>query len=151
MTAPLPREAAGLSSEANRNGGNRNDRRFIVNQPAYVSCTGTPGVWTARICDISRRGMQLILDEATHLDPALRIEWNGREIRATVRYQQQRGADYRVGVELNGSGDSLVSDVLAQQSEELRQSNLALQKAEGELVEAANVSRSKTSELAYQS
>jgi signal transduction histidine kinase len=134
---------------ASQPAGNRNDRRFIVNQPAYISCAGAPGrVWTARICDISRRGMQLMLDQAAALDPALLITWNGREIHATVRYQQQRGADYRVGVELSGSWDSLVSDVLAQQAEELRQSNQALQKAEGELVAAAAVLRHKNQELA---
>lgn len=149
MTPTLPMEVAGVSSEASKPGGNRSDRRFIVNQPAYVSCAGAPGqVWTARICDISRRGMQLILEEAAALDAALLIAWNGREIHAIVRYQQQRGADYRVGVELSGSWDSLVSDVLAQQSEELRHSNQALQKAKGELVDAAVVLRKKNDELA---
>jgi signal transduction histidine kinase len=148
MTPSLPGEAAGVLSEAVKPGGNRNDRRFIVNQPAYVSCAGADEIFTARICDISRRGMQLILDRAAALDPAVLIEWNGREIRATVRYQQLRGVDYRVGVELNGSWDSLVSDVLAQQAEELRQSNLALQRAEHELVEAADVLRHKNQELA---
>jgi signal transduction histidine kinase len=140
--------AAGALPEVNQPGGNRNDRRFIVNQPAYVSCDNRPGqAWTARICDISRRGMQLMLDQAAALDPALLIAWNGREIRATVRYQQQRGDDYRVGVELAGSWDSLVSDVLAQQAEELRQSNQALRKAEAELVGAATVLRNKNQEL----
>ena len=148
MTPSLPGEAAGVLSEAVKPGGNRNDRRFIVNQPAYVSCTGADEIFTARICDISRRGMQLILDRAATLDPAVLIAWNGREIRATVRYQQLRGDDYRVGVELNGSWDSLVSDVLAQQAEELRQSNLALQKAERELVGAADELRHKNQELA---
>jgi len=149
MTPPLPMATAGAPSEASKPGGYRNDRRFIVNQPAYVSCASAPGhVWTARIGDISRRGMQLILEEAAALDHALLIEWNGREIRGTVRYQQLRGGDYRVGVELSGSGDALVSDVLAQQSEELRQSNHSLQRAEGELVEAAAVLRRKNEELA---
>jgi signal transduction histidine kinase len=139
--------AAGLP-EVHQPGGNRNDRRFIVNQPAYVSCDSRPGqAWTARICDISRRGMQLMLDQAAALDPALLIAWNGREIRATVRYQQQRGDDYRVGVELASSWDSLVSDVLAQQAEELRQSNQALRRAEEELVGAATVLRTKNQEL----
>lgn len=150
MTPTLPTErAAGASPHGNQPGGNRNDRRFIVNQPAYVSCASVPGhSWTARICDISRRGMQLILDQPATLDPELRIAWNGREIRGTVRYQQQRGADYRVGVELSGSWDSLVSDVLAQQAEELRQSNHALRKAEEELVAGAEELREKNQELA---
>jgi signal transduction histidine kinase len=92
--------------------------------------------------------MQLMLDQAAPVDPALLIEWNGREIHATVRYQQQMGADCRIGVELLGTWDSLVSDVLAQQAEELRQSNQALRKAEGELVGAAAVLRNKNQELA---
>jgi signal transduction histidine kinase len=150
MTSTLPVEAGPLvHSETSAAGGSRNDRRFIVNQPAYVSCASAPGrSWTARICDISRRGMQLMLDQPAALDPALRIEWNGREIHATVRYQQYRGGDYRVGVELLGSWDSLVSDVLAQQAEELRHSNQALRVAEGELVAAAGVLRHKNDELA---
>src|SRR5579884_3571038 len=85
VTPALQRGAAG-ASEGNKPGGNRHDRRFIVNQPAYVSSDAAPGrVWTARICDISRRGMQLILDEAAALDPALLIQWNGRAIHGTVR------------------------------------------------------------------
>jgi signal transduction histidine kinase len=148
MTAAPPGQAAGVSVEASKPG-NRHDRRFIVSQLAYVSTAGAPGQrWTARICDISRRGMQLILDEAAALDHALLIEWHGREIRATVRYQQQRGDDYRVGVELEGSWDSLVSDVLAQQSEELRQSNQALRKADEELTAASALLRHKNQELA---
>jgi signal transduction histidine kinase len=149
MTATPPMEAAPDVHAPAPPGGNRNDRRFIVNQPAYVSCASAPGrVWTARICDISRRGMQLMLDQAATLDSALSITWNGREIHAVVRYQQQRGGDYRVGVELLGSWDSLVSDVLALQAEELRQANQALQKAEGDLVAAAIVLRNKNQELA---
>jgi signal transduction histidine kinase len=118
-------------------GGNRSDRRFIVNQPAYVSCPGTPDqVWTARICDISRRGMQLLLEQPAVLEPAVRIEWNGREIRGTVRYQQQRGDDYRVGVELSHSWESLVSDVLAQQAEELRRADEELRHKNRQLAQA---------------
>lgn len=140
-----------LTSDASavKKQGNRSDRRFIVNQPAYVSCINVPDlVWTARICDISRRGMQLMLEQPGTLDPALRIQWNGREIRGTVRYQQERGGEYRVGVELASSWESLVSDMLAQQSEELRQSNMALRQAEEELVAAAEVLRHKNRELA---
>jgi signal transduction histidine kinase len=105
-------------------------------------------VWTARICDISRRGMQLVLEEEAEVDSALRIEWNGRQIRGTVRYQQRRGNEYRMGVELSSSWESLVSDVLAQQAEELRQSNYALRTAEEELVAAAEALRRRNQELA---
>ena len=139
----------GESSAIQKPAGNRGDRRFIVNQPAYVSCASAPDrVWTARICDISRRGMQLILEEEAELDSALRIEWNGRQIRGVMRYQQRRGNEYRMGVELTSSWESLVSDVLAQQAEELRQSNLALREAEEELVGAAEALRHRNQELA---
>jgi signal transduction histidine kinase len=149
MTSSLMEQASGVPSGANKPGGNRSDRRFVVNQPAYVSCASLPGrVCTARISDISRRGMQLVLEEPAALESPLLIDWSGREIRATVRYQQQRGADYCVGVELSVSGDSLVSDVLAQQAEELRHSNQALRKAEAELVDSAAVLRGKNRELA---
>jgi len=153
MMAAMSREP---STGAKTSGGNRTDRRFIVNQPAYVSCAGVSDrVLTARICDISRRGMQLLLDQEVSLDSAVHIEWNGRETRGTVRYQKQHGAEFRVGVELSSSWESLVSDVLAQQGEELRQSNQALQRqttalreAEEELVATAAVLRHKNSELA---
>jgi hypothetical protein len=52
----------------------RKYRRFLVNQPALVSCAAVPGlVWTARIADVSRRGMQLILEHPALLDSAIRI------------------------------------------------------------------------------
>jgi signal transduction histidine kinase len=156
MTPSRSLEASSASSGHGKAGGSRSDRRFLVNQPAYVCCVSNPSLaWTARICDISRRGMQLIMEQAATLDTAIHIEWNGREILGTVRYQQQRDAEYRVGVELTSSWDSLVSDILAQQAEELRQSNQALQRqtaalreAEEELVAAAAVLRHKNQELA---
>src|SRR5689334_10712243 len=102
---------------------NRNDRRFIVNQPALLSVASTPGkVWQARIRDISRRGMQFVLDRPFTNVSQVRIAWNGREIHGAVRYQQQQGAEYRLGVELSSSWDTLVSDILALQAEELRES-----------------------------
>jgi signal transduction histidine kinase len=118
-------------------GGQRSDRRFIVNQPAHLSCSGVAGrVWTARICDISRRGMQLMLEQPVPLESAVRIEWNGREIRGTVRYQQQRGVDYRMGVELSHSWEALVNDVLAQQAEELRLAEEELRHKNQQLAQA---------------
>jgi signal transduction histidine kinase len=127
----------------------RKYRRFLVNQPALVSCAAAPGlVWTARIADVSRRGMQLILEhpggrvgqpgeheqlagvsgavEATgtagraQLDAEVRIQWTNREIRGRVRYRQQRGAEYRVGVALANGCDSLLVDLLARETVSLR-------------------------------
>jgi signal transduction histidine kinase len=129
--------AAGASSAGATAGGNRSDRRFIVNQPAYVSNASTPGRFsTARICDISRRGMQLMFEQPPNLEPAVRIEWSGREIRGTVRYEQQRGGGYRVGVEISNSWESLVSDVLAQQAEELRLAEEEMREKNRQLAQA---------------
>jgi signal transduction histidine kinase len=99
----------------------RKYRRFLVNQPATVSCGAVPGiVWTARIADISRRGMQLILEHPAPLDSEIRIRWSNKEARGTVRYQQQRGNEYRIGVALARTCDGLLIEVLAQETVSLR-------------------------------
>jgi len=113
----------------------RNDRRFIVNQQALLSSSTSPGqFWAARICDISRRGMQFVLDRPFTNGPQVRISWNDREILGAVRYQKRRDGEYRLGVELSSSWDTLVSDILAQQTEELSESNVALRRTESQLV-----------------
>jgi signal transduction histidine kinase len=109
------------SPAKNRIATRRKYRRFLVNQPAMVSCAGVPGlVWTARIADVSRRGMLLILEHPAQLHTEVRIQWTNREIRGKVRYQQQRGDEYRVGVALAGSCDSLLIDLLARETVQLR-------------------------------
>lgn len=127
----------------------RSDRRFIVNQPASLSAPESPGeVWEARIHDISRRGMQFVLDCPFTGGPRVHIAWNGRDIYGAIRYQQQQGGEYRLGVELSSSWDTLVSDILAQQAEELRQSNDALQRTENELMMYAAALTKSNRELA---
>jgi signal transduction histidine kinase len=104
----------------------RRDRRFAVNQPARLSIPGVPqAVCEARILNISRRGIQFAVDWPIQ-GPNVRIEWNGREIYATARYQQPGRDGYRLGVELPSSWESLVSDVLAQHALELETANAAL-------------------------
>ena len=99
----------------------RKYRRFLVNQPALVSCAEVPGlVWTARIADISRRGMQLILEHPARLDAEVRIQWNNKEIRGKVRHQQQCGGEYRVGLALASPCDSLLVGLLARETANLR-------------------------------
>ena len=99
----------------------REHRRFAVDQPALVSCDAVPGlVWTARIADVSRHGMQLLLTQPALPDAEIRIRWANREIRGTVRHQQQHGGQYRVGVALIGSRDTLLIDLLAQETVTLR-------------------------------
>jgi len=99
----------------------RKYRRFPVNQPALVSCAGVAGlVWTARIADISRRGMQLILEHPAQLDADIRIQWANREICGRVRYQQRHGGEYRVGVALAEGCQALLLDLLARETVALR-------------------------------
>ena len=92
--------------------------------------------------------MQFVLDRPFAAGPHVRIAWNGRVIQGIVRYQQQQAGEYRLGVELSASWDTLVSDILAQQTEELRQSNAALQRTENELLVYAEALRKSNRELA---
>jgi signal transduction histidine kinase len=86
-----------------------------------VSCAAVPGlVWTARIADVSRRGMLLILEHPAQLDTEIRIQWTNKEIRGRIRYQQQQGGEYRVGVALASCCDSLLVDLLARETVQLR-------------------------------
>jgi signal transduction histidine kinase len=127
----------------------RDDRRFVVNQPARLLTPDRPAEeWPARICDISRRGMQFVLDRPLTPGQHVRILWGGCEIHGIIRYQQRHGNEHRLGVELSSSGDSLVSDVLAQQAEELRVSNAALKRAEQHLVATAEALKKTNQELA---
>jgi signal transduction histidine kinase len=120
----------------------RGDRRFIVNQPAQLSVPGASGeIWQARIRDISRGGMQFVTDRPVDAGPRVVIAWNGRELEGVIRYQQAHGEEFRLGVELNGSWDTLVSDVLAQQADELAVSATALVKANRELAVALEIAR----------
>ena len=120
----------------------RKYRRFLVNQPAQVSCAAVLGlVWTARIADVSRRGMQLILEHPALLDSEIRIAWSNREIRGRVRYQQQRGGKYQVGVALASSCDLLLVDLLARET-------VALRKIDQEVVSSATLLREQIREMA---
>lgn len=120
----------------------RRYRRFLVNQPASVSCAAVPGlIWTARIADVSRQGMQLILEHPAQLDAEVRIQWTNKEIRGRVRYQQQRGAEYRVGVALATCCDSLLIDLLARET-------VALRKIDQEVAASATLLRQQIREMA---
>ena len=107
--------------------GKRRDRRFPVNQPADLVIPGiTDHRWRVQIRDVSRRGMQLTTDKPVEPGPLVRIEWNGREIVGAIRHQKRRGRLFYVGIQLSTSWETLVSEVLARQSDELRESNKAL-------------------------
>lgn len=120
--------------------GQREDRRFVVSQPARLHLRGAfDQVWEAHISDISRRGMQLVVDRPAAASGRVRIEWNGREIHGNIRYQRQDGSGYRLGIELASSWESLVNDVLARQTEELRSTNAALELQAAVLQHQANL------------
>jgi signal transduction histidine kinase len=119
----------------------RKHRRFPVNQPALVSCAAVPGlVWTARIADVSRRGMQLILEHPALLDADVCIQWANREIRGTVRYQQQRGGENCAGVALANCCDWLLVELLARET-------VALRKIDREVAASANLLRRQIGEM----
>ena len=120
----------------------RKYRRFPVNQPALVSCPSVADmVWTARIADVSRHGMRLILDQPAFLDAEVRIQWANKEILGTVRHQQHGGGQCRVGVELSSCCDSLLIDLLARET-------VALRKVEEEAAASAAVLRHQIHEMA---
>jgi len=120
----------------------RKYRRFLVNQPALVSCAAVPGlVWTARIHDVSRRGMQLILEHPARLDSEILIQWSNREISGRVRYQQQRGAQYRVGVALANCCDTLLVELLARET-------VVLRRIDHEVASSSTLLRHKIREMA---
>ncbi len=120
----------------------RKHRRFEVDQPAMVSCAAVPGiVWTACIADISRRGMQLILEHPVMLDSEIRIQWASKEVRGTVRYQQQRGAQYRAGVALASTCDALLIELLGRET-------VTLRKVDHEVAESAALLRQQIREMA---
>ncbi|HUB82842.1 MAG TPA: ATP-binding protein [Bryobacteraceae bacterium] len=130
------------SPARSRSASKRKYRRFRVSQPALVTCAAVPGlVWTARIVDISRRGMQLILEHPARLESEILIQWSNREISGRVRYQQQRGAEYRVGVALADCCDTLLMELLARET-------VVLRKIDHEVVSSSTLLRHKIREMA---
>jgi len=120
----------------------RKYRRFLVNQPAMVTCAAVPGLlWTARIADVSRRGMQLIFEHPALLDAEILVQWSNKEVRGRVRYQQQRGAEYRVGLALTTCSDSLLVDLLARET-------IALRRIDHEVAASATLLRQQIREMA---
>ena len=97
------------------------------------------GKGTARILDISRRGMQLLVDRPVPNGAQVDIDWNGREVKGTIRYERRDGEEYRLGVELVSTWESLVSDVLARQASELYASNTALARQAAVLQQQADL------------
>jgi signal transduction histidine kinase len=146
VTATLPTPIGSSEARPPQSHTERSDRRFIVNQPARITVAGLPDEeWEARIRDISRRGMQFTVDRPLPVRSRLRIEWSGREICGSIRYQRPDEAGYRLGVELSTSWESLVADMLEQQAEELREAEASLKKSNEELAAALELAREASS------
>jgi PAS domain S-box-containing protein len=142
VLSPLPTEAGELhhAPATTPKPIQRGDRRFVVNQPAHLSILDAPDqIWNAHIRNISRRGMQFTTDRPIPPRSRVRIEWYGRELRGTVRHQEAHGHQYHLGVELSTSWDSLVSDILFRQAEELRVANATLERQTAALKQQADL------------
>jgi PAS domain S-box-containing protein len=137
MAAPeLPASARGATPSSLQ----REGRRFVVNLPARLRLRGViDSIWEGHISNISRRGMQMLVDRPVVNSGRVRIEWDGRDIHGTIRYQRHDDDGYRLGIELTSSWECLVNDVLAHQVEELRESNLALARQSAVLQHQANL------------
>jgi PAS domain S-box-containing protein len=111
----------------------RRERRYLVNQPAQlVAVVKHGGVWPVRIRDISPRGMQLMTEEAILAPPEVRVRWNGRDVPGVIRYNHKYDVgSYRIGIELDSRSGDLMREILARQSEELRDANLLLEHQAG--------------------
>jgi signal transduction histidine kinase len=84
--------------------------------------------------------MQLILERPALLDTEVRIQWANRETRGTVRYQEQRGGEYRVGVALANPCDWLLVELLSRES-------LALHKIDQDAAASTNLLRRQIREM----
>jgi PAS domain S-box-containing protein len=106
----------------------RRELRYIVNQPAQLAALGDDGgVWQVRIRNITPDGMQLVSETPILAPPDVRIRWNGRDVRGTIRYNHKYGAGmYRIGIELAARSDELMRELLMQEAEELSSANRAL-------------------------
>ena len=66
-------------------------------------------------------------EEAILAPPDVRIRWSGRDVRGVIRYNHKYDiGSYRIGIELDMRSDDLMREILARQSEELRDANLVL-------------------------
>ncbi|PWT97259.1 MAG: hypothetical protein C5B51_31825 [Terriglobia bacterium] len=111
---------------------NRKEHRYVVDQSVLVFAPGASArMWSARIRDISGRGMQLVVEEAISFGPEIKIRWNGRDVNGTIRYNHKFDeARYRIGIELRSSSEPLLIEILARQSEDLQQARLLLKRQE---------------------
>lgn len=118
MNRSLPDDPYSLVMPPAKPAEQRRERRYMVNQPAEIIRVGGTS-WSVRIRDISTRGMQVVVDQPVTAGPDIRIRWNSREIRGTVRYKRSYDEhSFSIGVELREASPTLVIDMLKKQTEE---------------------------------
>jgi signal transduction histidine kinase len=106
----------------------RREQRFKVNQPVKVTVVGTSeSSFQARIADLSKSGMRLILDRFVPFGSALKIEWNGHLALGSVCYCQEHESSFAAGLQLFSSWETLTEEVLAREAAELSRSNAELE------------------------
>ena len=106
----------------------RNEQRFTVNQTARVTVLGRPEAqFVARISDVSRNGMRLVVDQGVPSGAAVKVEWDDHVLLGNIRYRARQGAGYTLGLELFSTWESFTEEVLARQAEQLARSNTELQ------------------------
>jgi signal transduction histidine kinase len=106
----------------------RNERRFAVSQVAQVTVLGRPEAqYLARISDVSRNGMRLVVDQGVPSGAAVKVEWDDRILLGNIRYRARQGSGYTLGLELFSTWESFTEEVLARQAEQLARSNAELQ------------------------
>jgi PAS domain-containing protein len=120
---------------------NRREQRHAVDQPVQVFPPGTAArTWNAHIRDISTRGMRLLVNEPLSFGPEIRIRWNEHEVKGTILYNHRfDSVQYRIGVELSASCESLLIEILASQAEELRHTKLLVEQQKASLERAVGL------------
>jgi signal transduction histidine kinase len=115
----------------------RAERRFAVDQDGVLALRGEPANGIAvRIKDVSSSGMQLQSPCAVPLGARIQVQWSGLQIDGMVCYAMGIGDRFQLGVELFGSGERLVSEVLARQAEQLADAKQELERRNRELASA---------------
>lgn len=106
----------------------RKEGRFDVDQPVQVTVLGDRELQVAaRLVDVSRSGVRLLLDRSLSFGTAVKVSWKDRQLLGSVRYCGSEGAAYSAGIQLFSSWESLAEEVLARQANEASRSYVELQ------------------------
>ncbi len=85
--------------------------------------------------------MQLLVEEPHPFGPGtIRIRWNSHEVKGRILYQHKYDPlHHRIGIELAGSCESLLIEILASQAAELRHTRSLLEQQSAELARSAGL------------